>query len=176
MKSLRKLPQVNRGFQNLTPMSLFPWREKAFFEMKHINTFTSKKGKPIFVFNTTGFTHLIYACIILHIYTLPLRKCKWQSDNSSNPKASNLSGKFPVCFIGIPSGCLSMLSKLLYDSGQTERTDEIFPWPYWAPVCHSLRAERQGVNEYLKRRQRDGRQRGARWKTTEQNAEVMGNS
>lgn len=39
-----------------------------------------------------------------------------------------------------------------------------------------LRAERQGANEYLKRRQREGRQRGALWKRTEQNAEETGNS
>ena len=52
--------------------------------------------------------------------------------------------------------------------------------PFWIPMCHSLRAENQGVNEHLKRRQGGGRQRGVLRKTTEQteqtNAEVMGNS
>lgn len=68
-----------------------------------------------------------------------------------------------------------MLSTLLFDSCQTGSTDELFPWPYQLPLFHSLRAEGQGVNEYWKRKHRDGRQR-ALWKTTEQNAQVMGNS
>lgn len=148
--------------------------------MKHVNTLLWTKGKQIFVFNNKEFPDLIHTHThiynkILNIYTLPLGKFEWQPNNGCNTKASDHSGEFPGYFIEITSGCLLMLSTLLFDSCQTDSTDELFPWPYQLPLFHSLRAEGQGVNEYWKGKHRDGRQR-ALWKTTEQNAEVMGNS
>ena len=50
-------------------------------------------------------------------------------------------------------------STLLFDSWQIDSADEIFCTNN--SMVHSLRAERQGVNKYLKRKQKDGRRRVA---------------
>lgn len=67
---------------------------------------------------------------ILNIYILPLGEFEWRSNNRCNPKASDRSGEFPVHFIDTTSGCLLIISTLLYDSCQRDSTDEIFPWLY----------------------------------------------
>lgn len=68
-EKLEKIATSQQGFYLLVLLST----EKALFETKHINTFMSKKGRPIFVFNNKEFTHLMYACLIkYYIFTLSL--------------------------------------------------------------------------------------------------------
>lgn len=76
---------------------------------------------------------------IINIYILCIRKCEWQSNKCCNPKAHNRSAKCPGDFLEITSGCLLMLSSLLFDSGQMRSTDEIFPQPFGVPRYPSLR-------------------------------------
>lgn len=72
---------------------------------------------------------------ILHIYILPLGEFEWHSYDSHHLKASVCSDKFPGYFIEITSGCLWIISMLLFDSCPRDSTDVIFPRLYWIPMC-----------------------------------------